>query len=201
MFTFLAENHPMTEKAFHDLVQSLKAGDNSALTCLQSYQEECVRAVVRQSNGRCERDVAYDLFVESILDFRKNVLNDKVAYGNVAAYLKRICINKWLAEYRDNTRRHLVETQSETMHYQGDISMLDSESMEDVLSRQSNQLDTAMQQLSAQCRTILTMAIGDERSMKDIAEHLGLASADVAKTTKSRCYKKLLELIRKTPTT
>jgi len=59
------------------------------------------------------------------------------------------------------------------------------------------QIDNAMQQLSEKCRQVLYMAIADGLSMADIAAQLGMASADVAKTTKSRCYKRLLDFIRR----
>jgi DNA-directed RNA polymerase specialized sigma24 family protein len=53
-----------------------------------------------------------------------------------------------------------------------------------------------MQALSEKCRKVITMSIAEGQSMAEIAEQLGMASADVAKTTKSRCYKRLIEFIR-----
>lgn len=196
MFTFSAENHKMTKEDFNDLVVRLKSGDNSALSYLHPLQDGCIRMLVVKSSRRCDQDLAYDLFVDSVLDFHANVLLDKVEFQNIQAYLRRICWNKWLAFVR-NTERKDKKQDMVTSQLYDRANDLNTEEMEDLFKAQLSQLEQAMQQLNDQCRKVLYMAIAEERPMAEIAAQLKMASSDVAKTTKSRCYKKLMELIRK----
>lgn len=189
----------MTKEDFNDLVIRLKGGDNSALSYLHPLQDGCIRMLVVKSNRRCDHDLAYDLFVDSVLDFHKNVLQDKVEFQNIQAYLRRICWNKWLAFVRNAERK---DSKQETLTSQlyDRTSDINTDEMEDLFKSQLSQLENAMQQLNDQCRKVLYMAIAEERPMAEIATILKMASPDVAKTTKSRCYKKLMEIIRKTQT-
>ncbi len=198
MFTFCAENHLMTKEDFSDLVLRLKRGDNTALSYLHPYQAGCIRMLVVKSGSRCDQDNAYDLFVDSVLDFRKNVLKDKVDFQNIQAYLRRICWNKWLAMARTNNRQDNSEEAVTTILYESTDTET-TNAMEELYASRLAQIELALGQLSDQCRKVICMAIADEISMSEIAKQLNLASADVAKTTKSRCYKKLLEIIRKSP--
>jgi RNA polymerase sigma factor (sigma-70 family) len=188
----------MTKEDFNDLVLRLKRGDNTALSYLHPFQDGCIRMLVVKSNARCDQDTAYDLFVDAILDFRKNILQDKVEFQNVQAYLRRICWNKWLASARTTNRQDSkLGIVASTLYAHAETETI--EEMEELYTSRMAQVEEAMQQLSEQCRKILCLAIAEELSMSEIARQLNLASADVAKTTKSRCYKKLLELIRKSP--
>ena len=189
----------MTRDEFNDLVGRLKRGDNSALASLQVYQQACVRRLVIRSRGYCNPDLAYDLFIDSVLDFRSNVLKNKVAYQNIPAYLQQICWNKWLEESRRIKRIQNNQTEMQ-YHYDTQTTQqgehVDHE--EAHLSR-LKQVEQAMHRLSEQCRRILYLSIADGMPMAEIAETLGLASADVAKTTKSRCYHRLLKYLRQIP--
>ncbi len=186
----------MTREEFIDLVQRLKDGDNEALVCLQCFREPCIQMLLVRSKRRCDADTAYDIFIDSVMDFRQNVLRDHVRYGNIGAYLIRICWNKWLARSRTKARQAALEPQVRALVY-------DTSPVEDFPGQREHQysvdmelLEKAMGQISASCRQILSLAIADELPMIEIARRLGLANADVAKTTKSRCYKKLLTIIQ-----
>lgn len=186
----------MTKEDFNDLVLRLKRGDNTALSYLHPFQETCIRTLVIKSGSRCSQDQAYDLFVDSVLDFRKNVMHDKVDFQNIQAYLRRMCWNKWLALVRTAERQDKKQEAVASELYSNDAET--DQSMEEFYTTRLNHLEEAMQQLSEQCRKVLYLSIAEEISMSEIAQRLQMASADVAKTTKSRCYKKLIEIIRKT---
>lgn len=186
----------MTREEFSEIMLRLKRGDNTALASLHPFQDSCIRNLVIKSSGKCDPDTAYDLFIDSMLDFRKNVLHDKVAFQNIPAYINRICWNKWLETHRKKTRQEKANQMSQ-MHYQAGMENPElTTSVEELHNERLAQIEAGMQHLSEQCRKVLYMAIADGRSMADIAGQLGMASADVAKTTKSRCYKRLLEYIR-----
>jgi len=188
----------MTKEQFDDLVVRLKCGDNTALSYLHPYQEDCIRTLVIRSAARCDRDQAYDIFVESLMEFRKNALHDRILFQNIRGYLRKICWNTWLAmartKARQDSRRDTVTSQLYANHDDPETET----TMEELYAERLALMQNAMDQLGERCRTILYMAIADKISMQEIASQMHLANADVAKTTKSRCYKKLLEIIRNT---
>ena len=57
---------------------------------------------------------------------------------------------------------------------------------------------SAMEKLDSKCRKIIIAYYIDRLTMKEIATYMNLSSGDVAKTLKSRCYKKLISLIKNT---
>ena len=188
----------MTEDAFDKLVTLLKQGNNEALAAIQPMQPDCIRMLRVKSAGRCSPDMAYDIFIDAVLEFRNNVLRDKVKYRNIKAYLKQICWYKWLDESR---RRRRVNSKSEDVRltiYAGHAtSTSDLQDEEQVKQQQLAMARQALERLSEKCQRILKLAIIDQLAMTEIAELLGLANANVAKSTKSRCYKYLLAEVRK----
>jgi RNA polymerase sigma factor (sigma-70 family) len=186
----------MTEEDFNILVKTLRNGDNTALAALQPFQESCIRRLVIKSGGRCDEHQGYDIFIDSLLDFRKNVLAGKVIYQNIPAYLQRICWYKWLETSRKRQRHQRSQDMIKTQLYPKHEDHRGTVSVETEFSDRLAQVEAGMQELSEKCRQVITMAIAEGQSMSEIATQLGMASSDVAKTTKSRCYKRLIELIR-----
>ena len=56
-----------------------------------------------------------------------------------------------------------------------------------------------MAQLTERCRTILVARIVHGHSMPEIAEQLGMANADTAKTAKNKCLNRLKKLMGRLP--
>jgi RNA polymerase sigma factor (sigma-70 family) len=196
MFTHSQKNHIVTRREFDDMVRKLKKGDNSPLVLVQQYQRDCIGMLIKKSAYSCNDDVAYDIFIDSILDFRANVLMRKVEYQNIKAYLKRICWNKWLAASRHKVRVKGKEHNVARYIYSNPRNNEVSEEAANIRARRLSAINKSLQTMNERCRQILQMAIIDRLSMSEIATHFNFASANVAKTTKSRCYKKLLSLIR-----
>lgn len=186
----------MTREEFQDLVVKLKKGDNSPLARVQLYQSVCIGMLIKKSNYTCHAEMGYDIFIDSVLDFRSNVLNDKVEYENIQAYLKRICWNKWLAASRQRIRIQKKKESVERSLYNPYVEVEISEEAKVLRNNRLTAINESMKMLSTRCRQILQMAIVDKLSMQEIALEFNFASPHVAKTTKSRCYKKLLEHIR-----
>ncbi|MFM8832834.1 MAG: RNA polymerase sigma factor, partial [Cytophagales bacterium] len=53
-----------------------------------------------------------------------------------------------------------------------------------------------LEQLGETCRKVLTYYYFDEMSMQEIADKLGFANTDTAKTKKYKCKQKLDELVK-----
>ena len=138
-----------------------------------------------------------------MLDFRRNVLQGKVRYQAIRAYLAQICFNKWMERYRSVKRmaahedriRYMYEGNPELSPEEGYIELEKARETGEQNRIRLAQIEEGMQTLTQRCRQILRLAIVDELPMARIAEVMKLANANVAKTTKSRCYHKLLEYI------
>ena len=188
----------MTEDAFNILVAGIKLGNNEVLRSLQPFQQDCVRMLRIKSGGRCSGDAAYDIFIDAVMDFRDNVLQDKVYYQNVKAYLKQICWYKWMEGTRKRKRQEQQTEEVRRRLYADEVEP-EAERLAggDEQRKQLTMANQALQQLSDKCQRILRMAIMESMSMSDIAMAVGLANANVAKTTKSRCYQQLINHVRR----
>ena len=71
--------------------------------------------------------------------------------------------------------------------------------LEPTASHNENLLSLTEQALTATpnpCKQMLVMFYFDRMPLEQIAGHLGFANANVAKASKARCFKKLVELVR-----
>lgn len=193
----------MTKADFEHLVTQLQQGNNQPLKQLQAYQQDVIGMLRNRSKGSCALHDAEDIFIDGVMAFRQNVLQGKAVYQNVKGYLATICWNKWLERSRsrqrklkkqDDIKRQLYVVKEETY----DPLVKQEETQEALAATQARiiVLQQAMAKLSAKCQQILHLSIVEEVSMKMIAEQMGFASANVAKTTKSRCYRKLIGMVK-----
>lgn len=194
----------MTEKDYEELVKQLKLGNNSVLDRLREYQAYCQKTVMIKSFHRCSAEESYDIFIDAVLDFRKNVLADKVEFKAIRAYLARICFNKWMERSRAGQRKQMRSSDETTLEYVPETSPNAEEMQianEEMRAQQQEDevrlswISEGMAGLSEKCQRILRLAIVDELPMATIASVMGLANANVAKATKFRCYQKLVDFI------
>src|SRR5690606_9681418 len=98
-------------------------------------------------------------------------------------YIYSICQNLWRKELDRKKRLSNEEKDSS-------VSM-DTESAE-----RENIIAKCIEQLGDTCKKVLMYYYFEEMSMQDIAEKLGFANTDTAKTKKYKCKKKLDELVK-----
>ena len=203
LFTFEKKGHIMSKAEFEYLVSQLKQGNNQPLQQLTAYKEDCIGMLRNRSNGSCRRDDAEDIFIDAVMAFRRNVLQGKAVFQNVKGYLATICWNKWLESSRAKQRHFKKQEEVERQLYvvkEEPVDHLVLEEERKAEQTQKNQrfqlITTAMAKLSEKCQQILKLAIIEELPMKEIAQIMGFASANVAKTTKSRCYNRLIKSVK-----
>lgn len=179
----------------NSIVQRIKAGDT---TCLEelviSYKSYCVNGLKKKV--RCSDDEADGLFIDALLEIRDKILTDKVThFVNLKSYIFGICQNMWLAQRREEKK--LADKQNEVeiyyREYLQDDFLWDTDSSPDYKEELIGRVNIALGSIGDKCRMIIKYFYIEKRSMEDIAELLGFASSDVAKTSKSRCFKKLVD--------
>ena len=182
----------MKELDGKEIIRRIEHGDVSCLEQLVTlYQGYCVKGL--KNRTQCSDEEAEDLFIDALLDLRDKILEGKLKeLSNPKSYIFGICYNKWLTSYKQKSKSMLVPDAA--IYYQeylkADI-LFDNE--EDYKMELTHMAYGALQKLSDTCAKIIRYFYIERKSMVDIAEIMGFNNADVAKSSKSRCFKKLLE--------
>ena len=150
----------------------------------------CISNIMRKFG--CPREDAEDILIDSIINFRDKILAGKVTYlSSIRNYIYTTCVN--MKKERDYYAKRQKEKEGEVILY------LYSDN-EETKSYQEELLQISMQafrQLSDSCQQILRYFYIYKLSMEQIADELEYSSANTAKVTKARCYKKWLEFVNK----
>ncbi|WP_109832579.1 RNA polymerase sigma factor [Reichenbachiella versicolor] len=170
----------------HEILEKVSRGDESALDYLYTKHYRMMTRIVLNNNGT--EDEAKDVYQDALLVFwQKAISGNLVLTSKISTYLYSICLNLWRKELDRKTRNsgEMVE----------EVTFQDFERNEKVKI-----IHECIDQLGDVCRKILTYHYFDGLSMPDIAEKLGFANADTAKTKKYKCKKKLDMMIKRTYT-
>ena len=172
------------------LIDRLREGDVESLGLLvKECKEVCVNHLIRKTT--CDIEAAEEIFTEAVLDFGEKVVAGKVKeINNLKGYMTGTCYNMWLSQYRNRHKNNVLVPDIETYFY--DYMEPEKEvSLGNFREQLFDVSEKAMKMLSESCQTVIRYFYLEERSMKDIAQLMGLASVEVARATKYKCFKKL----------
>lgn len=175
------------------LTDELRSGNNQCLEIIfKSHGKACVD--LYKSKGGCSTEDAEDVLIESVMAFRENLIEGKAAYlTNVRSYLFSIGMNICRARRRQRNREE--ERKPDVLQYFYDYLDNGSQDEGECRDEMIAVSEKAMESLGEKCREILTLFYLESKSMKQIAEKMGFSGSAVAKTTKSRCFKKLMQAV------
>jgi RNA polymerase sigma factor (sigma-70 family) len=165
-----------------EVFERIKRGDEKALEMIyKKYYRMMVKIVV--SNSGTEEE-ARDIYQEALIVFwQKATSGNLVMTAKMSTYIYSICQNLWRKEL--DRKKRLSNEEKDTP-----VTM-DTESKE-----RNSIVAKCIEQLGETCRKVLMYYYFEEMSMQDIADRLGFANTDTAKTKKYKCKKKLDELIK-----
>lgn len=157
-------------------------GDEKALEFLyQKYYRMMTKLVITNSGTEEE---ARDVYQDALIVFwQKATSGNLVLTSKMSTYIYSICQNLWRKEL-DRKKRLSSEEKDTSV-------TLDTES-----SEREKILAKCIDQLGETCKKVLMFYYFEEMSMQDIADKLGFANTDTAKTKKYKCKKKLDELVK-----
>jgi RNA polymerase sigma factor (sigma-70 family) len=142
------------------------------------------------ANGGNNEDAA-DIFQEAIL-----VLIEKVKTGqfrgdsSIKTFLSAIARNLWLFELRTRGRRK----NREVLYMKGEET--ETETTDVFFNKENNaSLLTVLNEIGETCKKILTGVYYEDKSMKELLASFDYENEQVLRNKKSRCMKKLKELI------
>ncbi len=187
----------MSDQEFKSLVEQLKNGDNRCLKFIfEDHSEFCIKNLLR--NSSCTLEEAEDIFMDAVINFREKAIAGKINYmTNIRNYIYTTCLNMQRVNYQ--TQKRISAKQEEVLMYFQTPETFDAESDDDLHNYEETMIEISMkafQQLDQRCQQILKNFYVKGVKMAEIAQNLGLANANVAKTVKSRCYKKWMEEVK-----
>jgi RNA polymerase sigma factor (sigma-70 family) len=165
-----------------EILARIRQGDEGALDYLYKKNYKMMTKMVINNSG--SEDEAKDIYQDALIVFwQKAVSGNLVLSSKISTFIYSICQNLWRKELERKSKLSSEEK--------------DSPEINDVDRRERIEIiNTSISNLGETCRKILTYYYFDNLSMNDIAEKLGFANADTAKTKKYKCKKELDELIK-----
>jgi RNA polymerase sigma factor (sigma-70 family) len=169
----------MDEKEIFDRICK---GDEKALEFLyKKYYRMMTKLVI--SNSGTEEE-ARDVYQDALIVFwQKARSGNLVLTSKMSTFIYSICQNLWRKELDRKKRLSNEEKDSPVM--------IDTETAE-----REKIIAKCIDQLGETCKKVLMYYYFEEMSMQDIADKLGFANTDTAKTKKYKCKKKLDELVK-----
>lgn len=165
-----------------EILRRLKNGDESALQYLYKKHYRMMLRLVTKNSGTEEE--ARDIFQETLIVLWQKVRSgDFVLTSKLSTFLYSVCQNLWRKELERKRR-------------------LSSEEKDDIVEQNWEEKERVelvrqcLAQLGETCQKVLTFYYFDRMNMKEIAEQLGFASADVAKSKKYKCMQELERIVR-----
>jgi len=167
-------------------------GDTSLLKKIYiDWHDDIVKVVA--SKNLCAAEEIEDIFNEALIQFFESVAEGKITeVKSLKNYLIGICINLVLRE-KQSKLRLIEKIEHIRLHLYNSYDYKRERPDNKNLIRS---IRNKMSLLSDRCQEIIQAYYLDRLTMKEIADYLNLSSSDVAKTLKSRCFKKLVQLFQ-----
>ncbi len=166
-----------------EILTRISKGDEKTLDYLYKKYYRMMTRIVLSNNGT--EDEAKDIYQEALLAFWQKAISGKlVLTSKISTFIYSICLNLWRKELDRKGRFSDEEMKDEGSH------------PEHEKNERIRIINECINSLGDTCRKILTYYYFDGMSMTDIAEKLGFANTDTAKTKKYKCKKKLDSLVK-----
>lgn len=169
----------MNEK---EIFERICRGDEKALELLyKKYYRMMTKMVI--SNSGTEEE-AMDVYQDALIVFwQKANSGNLVLTSKMSTYIYSICQNLWRKELERKKRLSNEEKDSAVSQN------MDAPERERIIRQ-------CIEQLGDTCKQVLMYYYFEELSMQDIADKMGFANTDTAKTKKYKCKQKLDELVK-----
>ncbi len=166
----------------NEIFERIQKGDEKALEIIyQKYYRMMTKLVV--SNSGTE-DEARDIYQDALIVFwQKATSGNLVLTSKISTYIYSVCQNLWRKELERKKRLTNEEKDS-------------SETIDHDSGERNKIIALCIDQLGDTCKKVLMYYYFDDMSMQDIADKLGFANTDTAKTKKYKCKQKLDELVK-----
>lgn len=165
-----------------ELFERIQRGDEKALEVIYIKYYRMMTKLVLTNSGTEEE--ARDVYQDALVVFwQKARSGNLVLTSKMSTYIYSICQNLWRKEL-DRKKRLSNESKDSS-----EVIDMDSPEREKIIAQ-------CLDQLGDTCKKVLMYYYFDDMSMQEIADKLGFANTDTAKTKKYKCKQKLDELVK-----
>lgn len=172
------------------ILDAIRRGDEKALALLYKANRRPITAYVTRNGGN--DDDAEDMLQEALIVLWERVRAGRFEYAaKLSTFLYATVKNKWS---RELARRRREQPSGESM----DSHIADNPSALDDLieSEEASAIGEALKRLGDPCKTLLKLYYWEELSMEEIANEMGFANAETAKSKKYQCKELLKKILR-----
>ncbi len=176
------QNFGLKQTTFSDMLNALQQGDETLFEhVFVKHFSDCRNYLMRECDASAED--AYDITVETIISFRKRLIEGKIEYGNLRYYFTKMAKDNFLKLLERNKRLPVGEF------------VLNEADREDEPSNEFDAdqllyLEKAWSKLNPDCQKLLRSHIYDGLQLKQVALLLNENEANIRKR-KERCMDKL----------
>jgi len=176
----------MTQEELQQLKTMIIKGDHRKLKeIFINHRDNCIHALMNKLFY--SKQDAEDIYTDAFLVFRDNILSGKIEIlTSVNGYLKSTCINMGKTKLTYDKKKLKKEEEIRSLFYENNHIISENKNYKQQLIQYTQQ---ALKKLSEDCQKIIVAVYVYKIPMKEIAVEMGLASGDVAKMKKLRCYK------------
>ena len=167
------------------LEHEVNAQRNKGFAFIVNRDFDTIKGFVIQNSGT--EDDAKDVFQDGLIALMSNLKKEKFK-GNstLKSYLFSICKNLWYQKIRKNKKTETIGAAEELP--EEDADSVDNEKRYYVMQEK-------FKKLGKKCQQLLIEFYYKKKSMRELQELYGLGSEQAAKNKKSRCLKKLSEMV------
>jgi DNA-directed RNA polymerase specialized sigma24 family protein len=188
------KNFGLNAEEFHIYLKKLLHGDETLFEIIfRSHFDVCRSYLVRKMGA--DPDVAYDITLDVLVRFRRNLLSGKIRYGNLSALFTIDARNAYLRWSDKAKKQEYLSTTDE------DTAVDDSNNDAELEMEKVTNLKNALSKTGSDCYELLNWHYYLKMPMKKIAETRAergdgkFINEDAVKTKISECRKKLRQLM------
>lgn len=177
-------NLGLTKDDFDRLVQELKKGNEYLFEIIF---KELVQNAIKKLKQKNEKDdiIIEDTVMETLLIFRKRIIEDKVKYGAINFLFYKILSQEYYRIKNKENKYVYLNTNDTTYR---DDSVYEKE--------QFNLLKKAIKKLDKTCQEVIKRLYTYNNSTNEISQHLNISESGIRKR-KIRCLDKLKIILLK----
>lgn len=173
-----------------DLMLIREGSTEPLSTIFSTHYKFCVNAITLKTD--CSKEDAKDFVMDAVLVLRDKIMEDVYVNTNVQSYLITVAINKWKNKRRKDAK-HLTFDPSIVEQYLNQKSSVSE--LSEVNQKMVAAILISIDRIGGNCQKLLNRHLKEGIPLSMLVDELGYKSKDVIKTTKSRCIKKLKEII------
>lgn len=186
----IQKNLGLTQVEFQQLVQALQNGDEHLIEHVYlAHFQNCTNYLIKQCGAKYEQ--AYSSTMDALLEIRKDLVENKIQYGNLAYYFTYRAKKK-LYKRQNKASAKLKTTNIEGLDFEGNTNI----ALEFQTKEMKVLILNALKDLCEDCRNLLRLHYYEELSLAEIAT-LQQKKPPTVRQQAKRCRAKFRNILEK----